>query len=140
MARHTTNHRSKLRRIEVDLSVLAAKIRSINLSLKAVEVELSEHHDWNVDELEGELYELSVLNDAADLVQIYYDAIPYEQRTLIEPLVNRGAIQALLAQRTFETRIRLADEASRGETHSVEDQLSRLESIWEVMQRWKRDK
>ncbi len=134
-----TPHAAAAQPTEVDLGVLSAKIRSFNLSLQAVESELLPDHEWTVAALEGQLHDLTQLIDAAGLLQIYYEAIAYEQRELLEPMMDTGPVRALFAQRAFETRIRLTDEARDDGSGIVADRLDRLERISEVMQRWKTD-
>jgi hypothetical protein len=128
------------RQAEVDLEILTAKIRSINLSLTAVEAELAGDRESTVEQLEAVVQDLTRLLDAADLVRLYYLAIPAEQRDRIEPLIDLGSIQAILAQRVFETRIRLVDEARTAPPEGIDERLGRLEAISDVIHRWNRDR
>jgi hypothetical protein len=127
-----------LQRSEVDLEVLAVKIRSINLSLTAIESELLEQQEWSVDRLEAALDDLSRLIDKASLVRTYYMAITEAQRELIEPPLDVGPLKASLAQRAFETRIRLTG-VNRERIDPADDRPQRLERISEVLQQWKID-
>jgi hypothetical protein len=126
-------------RSEVDLHVLAAKIRWVNLSFTAIDSELQSQPAWTVDQLEAVAGRLSQLISSADLVRLYYRAIPSTQRGLIEPIVDTGPTEALLAQRVFEARLRLTENFTDDNPDSIRAQLVRLERIAEVMEQWKTD-
>jgi hypothetical protein len=122
---------------EVDLRLLAAKIRSVNLSLAAIDGQLESQPAWTVDQLETATGRLVQLIDSAALVRLYYGAIPGSQRQLIEPIVDTGPIEALLAQRVFETRLRLTEDITQDDVDTIRGQLVRLERLAEVMEQWK---
>jgi hypothetical protein len=123
------------RRTDVNLAVLSAKIRSINLSLAAIEAELANNATRSVEQLESIVQDLRRLLDLADLARLYYHAVSPERRIEIEPLVDHGPIRALLAQRLFETRIRLIDQARLTPAETNDEQLKRLEAIVGELQR-----
>lgn len=133
---HAALTRSPKRHSDVDLEMLAAKIRSLNLSLTAVESELANDVDWEIGELEAVTSELTHLFTQVNLARLYYDAIPYEQQELIEPIVDVGPLQAMLAQRTFELRIRLTEVLRKNESGDAIQQMDRLERVSEVVQQW----
>jgi hypothetical protein len=125
----------------IDLQLLAAKIRSLNLSLAAVEAELSERREWPVEQLEATTADLVRLINEAELARLYYDAVSDAQRATIEPLADLIPIQNLLRQRVFEARLELSRRSGSKSTltDDHQDALVRLERISEVLHQWKID-
>jgi hypothetical protein len=127
------------RQTAINVDALTAKIRSINLSLTAIESDLESESEWSVERLEAIGRDLSRLIDVADLSQLYYDALPAERRNGVEPLIDRGSIQAKFAQRVLETRVRLAAESRTSPSEALDKRLNRLEVLSRVIQRWNGD-
>ena len=112
-----------------NLEVLTAKIRSLNLSLTQIESDLAVDREWPLVDLEATTKQLAKLLREYDLVMTYFNVTPPRFHSqMMVPLEPTTSV-ALLAQRLFELKIRLANDVS-----SNSDQLVRLNRVYDRMQ------
>ena len=108
---------------------LSAKIRSLNLSLTQIESDLAVDREWPLVDLEATTKQLAKLLREYDLVMTYFNVTPPRFHSqMMVPLEPTTSV-ALLAQRLFELKIRLANDVS-----SNSDQLVRLNRVYDRMQ------
>lgn len=115
----------------IDVKVLDAKIRAINLSLQGLETELHVQRLWTLNELEAAAALIEQRLSDQQLVETYRGVLPTELASQVEPNFDVKPVLALLAQRTFELKIELT-----GVTSTSLDQLERLHRIAEQIQGW----
>lgn len=94
----------------INLKVLAAKIRSSNLSLQAWAERLSDDRLHEVSELESVMAGLNKLMDDQRLILIYVNAIPHRFQANIPEIADPVSVLGLLAERAFECKVQFTHD------------------------------
>jgi hypothetical protein len=121
---------------KVNVEELAARIAGVNLTLRTIEAELNEKHDWDADRLDGILNRLDILVLRQRDLALFRDLItPDEQSKAGQIELPRQAISAMAA-RIADVRTRLrssetvkADAATEATLKHLDELSDRLVSL-----------
>ncbi len=114
---------------EIDVEVLAAKIRSHNLALVRIEHELAEDGVWDIKRLQELAVALSEVMRSRDHMLLFYQVLSTDQKQRAGNLNDPQIVLGSFAQRMFEVRIHHVDEDRRGAANRDLDWKKELESI-----------
>lgn len=120
----------------VDLSVLAAKIRSVNLNLKDLDNLLWRTDEWTVDQLQALVDEFERLDARRHLTALYLGSLSDDQRRGLEELLGTGPSIMRLKECLFQTRLDLMDQRVRGSDTDPNDAIQRLQKLSGRIETW----
>ena len=120
---------------QIDLAVLAARIRASNLRLAEIDSELSENGLWDVERLRPLVDRFDRMLSGRRLSELYFEALSQSERQRVTTLKPLQPTINLLAQRLFEARVAVAEDPIFEPTDSLE--AEQLQEMINVIDTWK---
>ena len=120
---------------QIDLAVLAARIRASNLRLAEIDSELSENGLWDVERLRPLVDRFDRMLSGRRLSELYFEALSQSERQRVTTLKPMQPTINLLAQRLFEARVAVAEDPIFEPTDSLE--AEQLQEMINVIDTWK---
>lgn len=120
---------------QIDLAVLAARIRASNLRLAEIDSELSENGLWDARRLRPLVDRFDRMLSGRRLSELYFEALSQSERQRVTTLKPMQPTINLLAQRLFEARVAVAEDPVFEPTDSLE--AEQLQKMINVIDTWK---
>ncbi len=121
---------------DVDLAVLASRIRAFNLTWSEIESELSQPGPWPVERLKLLMDQVDQLLGRRRVSQLYLNALSPLQQQQVNRLVSTDHTFHLLDQRLFEAQVALMDSQSRIDPSLSQQEMNQLHSLSERVKTW----
>jgi len=120
---------------QIDLAVLAARIRASNLRLAEIDSELSENGFWDAKRLRPLVDRFDRMLSGRRLSKLYFEALSQSEQQRVTTLKPIQPTINLLAQRLFEARVAVAEDPVFEPTDSLE--ADELQELINVIDSWK---
>jgi hypothetical protein len=114
---------------QINVEELAARIAGVNLSLRALEGELDESHEWNADRLEAVVQRLDILVLRQKDLGLFRDLIPAADQARVGRIEPGKKVIAALAARIAALRSRLQTEPAPGDEPRRQATLKHLDEL-----------
>jgi len=115
--------------VEVNVIDLAALIGGYNLSLRELEANLEEQHQWDAERLLPLLERLKSLLRQRDDLALIRELLPAEQQATLRQFTAPNPVISRLAGRIFEARTRAAGSGLSGTPAERRSELERLDAL-----------
>ena len=119
----------------IDLSVLAARIRSSNLRLSEIESELARNGLWDSKRLRPLVDRFEQMLSGRRLSELYYGALNRVERQRVAPFSPVRPTMTMLSQRLFEARVAATEDTVFFPPDS--DEVNELQTLAQTVESWK---
>ncbi|MDY0167647.1 MAG: hypothetical protein RBS80_13960 [Thermoguttaceae bacterium] len=115
--------------VVVNVEELRSRTAGTNMALQALEAELHERRDWNIDELARLVTRLHTLTLRVEDMHLFREIVPEETRRLISAVDSPRPAITLVASKIAEARQRIIDGPYHGTEAERQGELAQLDEF-----------